>query len=246
MKTELLDNNISLKLKHDLIIACQILVAQKLDSGPFGNISVRIPGTSEFWINPCGVTFNQIKSCDVLRFDLNGNILEGHKPGHPGEIIHRAIYQLRPDVTAIVHTHSDNTVAQSLLGIKIEPFTQLGASIHNDQGVYSGFTGPVRSAHEGYAIAKALENYSIVIAKNHGLFTVAQSLQAALWDFIVCDHAAKIHLQALQLGMKHAELISDEYLLKSKEEVRHKQFEFMWTNYVNSLAQNSLQEKRSL
>lgn len=243
MKIEPLVNNINSQLKHDLVLASHILVAQKLDSGPFGNISVRIPGTAEFLINPCGVTFNQIKSNDILRIDLNGNILEGNKPAHPGEIIHRAIYQLRPDVSAIVHSHSINTVMQSLLGIKIEPYTQLGASIHNDQGIYSGFTGPVRSTQEGYAIAEALENYSIVIAKNHGLFTTSKSLPAALWDFIVCEQAAMVHLQAIQLGFKQAELISDEYLQKSKEEVRHKQFHFMWKNFVNSLAQNFSQEE---
>jgi len=235
MKEDHMQVSLSYQLRHELVLACHILVSQKLDSGPFGNVSVRIPETNQYWINPSGVTFNQIKIDDVLRVDLDGNILEGNRQSHPGEIIHRAIYRLRPDVSAIVHTHSDNTVVQSLLGIKIEPLTQLGASIHNDQGIYTGYTGPVRSSHEGILIAEALGNYSVVIAKNHGLFTASRTLQEALWDFIVCDKACQIQLQALQLGIKQAELISDEYLQKSRQEVRHKQNQFMWTNFVNSL-----------
>lgn len=224
------------QLREAVAIACRMIVDQKLDSGPFGNVSIRLPGTKQFWINPNGLTFDQLLPSDIVRIDIDGRLLEGVQEAHPGGFIHREIYRLRDDVNAIVHTHSQNTVAISLLGCEIEPYTQLGASLYGDQGIYQGFTGPVRTSDEGAAIASALKNKSIVIAKNHGLFAVGATIQAALWDMVIADNAAKIHLTAKQLGLPQAEKLSKEYLQKSKVEVRNKQNEFMWLSYLNKLS----------
>lgn len=226
----------SYSLRNLVVIACRILVDLGLDSGPFGNVSIRIPGSNEFWINSPGITFDQLTPADIVRTDLAGNLLEGDKAVHPGEFIHRQIMRLRPDVNAIVHTHSYHTVAMSLLGTTIEPYTQLGASIYGDQGLYQGFSGPVRTTDEGLSIAEALGNFAIVIAKNHGLFAVGSTMQAALWDMVVADQAARIHLQARQLGIHSADKLSDELLQKSKIEVRDKQCLFMWDSYVKKLS----------
>jgi len=223
----------SQQLRQDVVSACQIVVKLKLDSGPFGNISIRIPNSETFWVNPEGITFDQLTPDDIVRVDVDGNVLEGNLKPHPGTFIHREIFRLRIDVGAIVHTHSENSVLISLLGTEIEPYTQLGASIHNDQGIYHGFTGPVRTSDEGAAIAQALGSKSIVIAKNHGLFAANSTIQAALWDMVVADTAAKIHLCARQMGLQSADVLSDQYLQKSKVEVRQRQCDYMWQSFLN-------------
>jgi ribulose-5-phosphate 4-epimerase/fuculose-1-phosphate aldolase len=223
------------QLKQDVVSACHIITKLKLDSGPFGNISIRVPDTDTFWVNPEAITFDQLKPEHIVLVDIDGDVLEGTRNPHPGTFIHREIYRLRPDVSAIVHTHSENSVLISLLDCPIEPYTQLGASIHNDQEIYHGFTGPVRTSDEGADIALALGDKSIVIAKNHGLFTAAKTIQAALWDMVIADTAAKIHLSAKQLRLPSAEKLSDAYMQKSKIEVRQKQCDFMWQSYLHKL-----------
>lgn len=217
-------------IKRDIILACKYLVRQKLDSGPFGNISIRVPNTQHFWVNPNGVTFDRLKSHDLVCVNTKGEKISGKFDPHPGTFIHQAIYHLRADINAIVHTHSFNTVMISLLGCEIEPFTQLGAALFNDQGLYTGFTGPVRDANEGYAIAQALGDKSIVIAKNHGLFATGAAIHWALWDMIIADEAARIHLAAKQLGLREAEKLDPQFIHKSKVEVRHKQATLVWQN----------------
>jgi L-ribulose-5-phosphate 4-epimerase len=229
--------SISTPSRIDVVRACRILVAQGLDSGPFGNISIRIPGRAdEFWQNPAGIHFDRLTEDDILRVDIHGRVLDGRHRPHPGEFIHREIYRLRPDVGAIVHTHSHSTVMLSLLGCEIEPFTQLGAALHGDQGIYSGFTGPVRDSNEGHAIAHALGDKSIVIAKNHGLFAAGPTIQAALWDMVVADWASRIHLDALKLGLRKAEPLSEAALAKSRREVRVLQCEAAWENLEKNAA----------
>ena len=219
-------------LRKKIVLACHILIHQRLDSGPFGNVSMRIPGSDKFWVNPQGVTFNELGADQIVCVDIEGNILEGKHEPHPGTFIHREIYRLRNDVNAIVHTHSLNTVTLSLLGCEIEPYTQLGAAIFGDQGLYQGFSGPVRDSNEGSAIAQALGQKSIVIAKNHGLFTAKATMEGALWDMIVADQAAQIHLAAKLHGLSKAEILNPECIQKSKIEVRDKQCDFMWNSLI--------------
>lgn len=138
-----------MNLQASLVTVCHILVANRLDSGPFGNVSVRVPGTQTFLVNPQGICFDKLKNDDIVTVNIAGEILSKNHPPHPGEVIHRAIYQKRPDVSAIVHVHSPHTVAISLLGEPIQAFTQLGASLRGDQGIFHGFSGPVRdNQHE--------------------------------------------------------------------------------------------------
>lgn len=234
--TEQTTRAVSNQIRQDVVSACRIIAKLKLDSGPFGNISIRIPDTDTFWVNPEGVTFDQLKPADMVRVDVDGIVLEGDIAPHPGTFIHREIYRLRDDISAIVHTHSENTVLMSLLGCAIEPYTQLGAAIYDDQGIYHGFTGPVRTSDEGRAIAEALSSRSIVIAKNHGLFAAGTTIEAALWDFVIADLAAKIHLSAKSMGLSSADKLSDAYMQKSRAEVRQKQCRFMWQSYLKELS----------
>lgn len=222
-------------LRADVARVCHMLVQLGLDSGPFGNVSARIPGREEYWQNPSGITFDRVTAEDIIRVDTKGKVIEGNHAAHPGEFIHREIYRRRPDVGAIVHTHSDNTATLSLLGVAIEPFTQLGASLHGDQGVYLGFNGPVRDSNEGAAIAEALDTKAIVIAKNHGLFAAGVNLREALWDFVIADMAAKQHLAARQLGLRQADPLPEAVLTKSRREVRKAQADAMWINYLDRL-----------
>lgn len=222
-------------LKQAIVTACRMLVLLKLDSGPFGNVSIRVPGTETYWVNPEGKIFTEVTVDDLVLMNLNGDVLDGQHQPHPGEFIHREIYRRRQDVNAIVHTHSESTVMHSLLGQTIEAHTQLGASLYGDQGLYQGFSGPVRDSHEGAAIAEALGDKAIVIAKNHGLFTASSSIRAAWWDMVIADAAAKIHVSAKQLGLPPAAIPSAAILEKSRREVRVRQCEAMWHSYAANL-----------
>jgi len=223
------------ELKQALVTACKILVTQRLDSGPFGNVSMRIPGTQQFLINPEGVTFTNITIQDISFVNDNNYDDAISKKPHPGFFIHGAIYQRRQDINAIVHTHSMSTVLISLLGKTILPYTQIGAAMANDQGIYHGFTGPVRDFEEGMAIADALDQNSYVVAKNHGIFATGKSIQAALWDMIIADQAAEIHCQALKMGINASENLPLKYKQKSRLEVRDLQAEQMWHNFISNL-----------
>jgi ribulose-5-phosphate 4-epimerase/fuculose-1-phosphate aldolase len=226
-------------LSAAIVATAKILVSMKLDSGPFGNISIRMPNTNLFLVNPVNIMFDQLQSHHLVVVDLEGHVIAGNHAAHPGTFIHREIYRQRSDLNAIVHTHAPNLVNISLLGCKIEPYTQIGASIHADQGIYLGFSGPVRDSNEGHAIAKALTDKSIVIAKSHGVFITGENIQAALWDTIMVDQAASIHLTAKLLGLPAPDALSAADLIKSHTAVRKEQYAPMWEYYLCKLSINA-------
>ena len=61
-------------------------------------------------------------------------------------------------------------------------------------------------------------------------------MQSALWDLIISDAASKIHLTAKQLGLQKANKLSEEFMQKSRVEVREKQNEFMWLSFLKNMA----------
>lgn len=233
----------SLKLANDLVLCARILVLNGLDSGPFGNVSVRIPGTNNYWINSNGIPFPSLSTKDLVFASINNNEESSIEDTqmHPGDCIHQQIYLQRPDVMSVVHTHSHSTVMLSTLGVPIEPFTQVGASFYNDQGIYKQFNGPVRDYEEGYQIARSLAGNSIVIAERHGIFATASSLSAALWNMMLADWAAREHLHAIQLGIPKAQNLDLQIIKKCRTEVRDKMHSAIWRGEVGRLKELSPQ-----
>ena len=178
---------------------------------------------------PCWHLFQNLTLSDLVKVDIDGNLLSGKYKPHPGGLIHREIYRLRPDVNAIVHTHAEATVAMSLLGTTIGAYTQLGESFVDDQAV---FIGSVRTQAQAYFMAKTLGQKSLLIAKNHGMFSTGSNIQKALWDFIVADQASRVHLGAHKLDIKDNTEESRENFEKCKNEVRNSKWEDFWKQHM--------------
>lgn len=219
------------RLAREVVKAARVIHRNGLASGPFGNLSLRIPGTTRYLQNPAGVFFEHLRPSDVVLLDLE----DDKTAGHQGDYIHKQILKRRPDVHAIAHSHCHASVMICVLGTLIEPFTQVGAALHGDQGFFKGFSGPVRDFEEGDGIACALGSKSIVIANRHGIFTAGPSMPYAVWDLLLADWAAREHLHALQLGRTHAQPLQARDYEKSRRELRDGMFEQIWANEMRHL-----------
>jgi ribulose-5-phosphate 4-epimerase/fuculose-1-phosphate aldolase len=219
-------------LAVQLVQAARIILRNGLGSGPFGNLSIRVPGTTKYIQNPAGVYFEHLSPDQVVVLDLEEERAAG---GHQGDFIHKQILRRRPDVNAIAHSHCHASVMLCVLGTVIEPFTQVGAAIHGDQGLFQPFTGPVRDFEEGDGIAKALGDKALVIANRHGIFAAGKSMPHAVWDLMLADWAAREHLHAVQLGIRVAPPLRPQDYLKSRTELREDMCAGIWENELQHL-----------
>ncbi len=187
---------------EELAVAFRVFGKLGFSEGVAGHITARDPEFPDtFWVNPFGMSFNQIRVSDLIRVDHDGNLLHGKRPVNKAAFcIHAEVHKARPEAVAAAHAHSLHGKAFSSLGIPLAPLTQDACAFYGDQGLYADYLGVVSDFEEGRRIAAALGASKAVILQNHGLLTVGESVAAAAWWFITMERSCQAQLLAMAAG----------------------------------------------
>jgi len=187
------------QIRENLTKAGKRLHKQGLVVGTAGNISARIPETDEFLIKPSGVSLEFLKPEDLVVVDLQGNWVRGELPVSMETPIHAAIYRIRKDVQAVVHTHAPTATAfgiaeREILPLQVEMYMRLPDGVP-----VIPFERP-GSKLLAKKIQKSIAKYDAVILGNHGIVTTGSTIQAACDLNEMIEEAAKIQLILNSLG----------------------------------------------
>ncbi|CCH79422.1 Class II aldolase/adducin family protein [Nostocoides japonicum T1-X7] len=188
--------------KRELAVAFRLFGRFGFSEGVAGHITARDPENPDwYWLNPFGMSFNQIKVSDLVCVDHRGHLVHGKRPVNAAAFcIHSAVHQARPDVVAAAHAHSVHGKAFASLGIRLDPITQDACAFYEDHGLYEGFGGVASNEQEGKEIAAAVGPHKAAILQNHGLITVGGSVASAAWWFITMDRSCQAQLLAMAAG----------------------------------------------
>ncbi len=170
--------------------------------GGAGHITARDPEWPDhFWVNPVGVYFGHIRVSDLLLVNHHGDIVQGEgQLNRAAFAIHSQLHIARPDVVAAAHAHSLYGKAFSSLGKLLEPITQDACAFYDNHVLFDDYTGVVLDTSEGKRIAAALGHKKAAILQNHGILTVGETVEAAVWRYIAMDDAARTQLIAEAAG----------------------------------------------
>ena len=167
----------------------------------YTHISARLPQQpNHFLINARGMLFDEITASSLLDVDLEGNV--AYKPELPyglhlaGFVIHSAIYKARPDVMAVMHTHTIAGMAVSALKCGLLPLTQTATRFYG-RIAYHDFTGPERDPGERERLADHLGKHDIMILRNHGLLTVGPSIPEAFNRMYGLERSCQAQIAAM-------------------------------------------------
>lgn len=163
-----------------------------------GNLSIR-DENGDIWITPSGIDKGNLTRADIMQIKPDGTVIGLHKPSVELPI-HRNIYNLRPDLHAIVHAHPPVMVAFSLA--RQLPDMQLipNASLVCGRIAMAKYDIP-GSQQLGENIAeKFAEGYNTVLMENHGIICGAGDLYHAFMVFETATSSAQIELDARKLG----------------------------------------------
>lgn len=168
----------------------------------FNHISVRVPGpTPQILINPYGLRFREVTASNLVKIDLDGNLLSPSEwPINPaGFIIHTAIHRARPDVHAIMHTHTDAGSAVAGLRDGLDGNNFYAAQLH---GIvrYHDFEGITLDPGEQERLVGDLEGEHLLILRNHGLLTTGPSLPSAFFRLWTLERACQIQIAMMSSG----------------------------------------------
>jgi ribulose-5-phosphate 4-epimerase/fuculose-1-phosphate aldolase len=188
--------------KGRLAAAFRLFSRFGFDEGVTGHITARDPERPDhFWVNPFGVHYSQIKVSNLMLVNAQGKVIEGRHPLNMAAFaIHSRIHHARPDVIAAAHAHSLYGKTWASLGRLLDPITQDACAFFEDHVVFDDFTGVVYETSEGERIAKALGNHKAAILRNHGLLTVGQTVDEAVWWFITMERSCHAQLMAEAAG----------------------------------------------
>jgi L-ribulose-5-phosphate 4-epimerase len=164
-----------------------------------GNISVRDPESGYVVIKPSGVRYEALKAGDMVIVDLEGTIVEGDLKPSSDTASHLYIYQRRPDVNGIVHTHSPYATAFAALGRPIPVYLTAMADEFGGPIPCGGFA-LIGSEAIGQVVLEAIGDSPAVLLKNHGVFTVGPTAEAAVKAAVMTEDVAKTVWLALQIG----------------------------------------------
>lgn len=199
--------------KKRLAASFRLFAKFGFDEGVAGHITVRDPiDPLTFWVNPFGMHFSMIKPSDLIRVDHDGNIVEGKGLLNAAAFaIHSEVHAARPDVNGVAHTHAPHGRAFSILKKELAPLTQDSCAFYKDHAVYDDYGGVVVELNEGNRIAKALGQKKAAILSNHGLITVGETVDAAVWWYIAMERSCQVQLlaEAASSGMQFTH-ISEE------------------------------------
>ncbi len=184
-----------------LAATCRIFGQLGFAEGLLGHVTVRDPQHPDLlWLNPMGVSFKKIKVSQLVQVDHSGTVRHGDGSVNPvGLMLHSAIHEARPEVTAVCHAHSLYGKAWASLGRLLDPISQDACVLYGQQALIREprLTG---NAADAALFATAFGDKKMAIQVGHGLFSTGLSVDEAAWWFISMQRACQVQLLAEAAG----------------------------------------------
>ena len=197
----------SAALIDDLVCANHILYVEGVVDG-FGHVSVRHDKRADRFLLASGVAPATVTANDILEIDYEGDVQDdAGRRSYIERFIHSEIYKLRPDVNAIVHSHSPAIIPFGVTRAMLRPICHMSG--------FLGFSTPifeirdtagenndmlVKSAKLGKALAQSLGEHSFALMRGHGSVTVADSIKLVVARSIWAEMNARLQTEAMRLA----------------------------------------------
>lgn len=198
------------QLRADIVEAGRRLYARGYVASNDGNISVRLDD-NRLLTTPRGVSKGFMTPDMMVTTDLTGRKLAGDRDPSTEIMMHLVVYELRPEVQAVVHAHPPIATGFAVAGIPLsravlaEVVTTLGSVPIAEYG-----TPSTRELPD--AVRKYIRAHDGLLLANHGALAVGTDLFSAYYKMETIEHFARISLVARLLGREH--LLSREEVIR--------------------------------
>ena len=194
-------------MTEDLVAANRILVDEGvLDT--YGHVSLRHPQKPERYLMGRNLAPALVGAADIVEYDLDSRPVNAPANfTHFFErFIHGEIYRARPDVNAVVHSHSPTVIPFSVSGRPLRPLYHMASFLYPGVPVFeireaAGMTDMLIGNGElGRALAKTLADKNVALMRGHGNVVVAGTLPMAVFRAVYTEVNARLQMQAIALG----------------------------------------------
>ena len=213
------------QIVKDLITANRILANEGIVDA-LGHVSIRDPRNPNRYLQTRSMAPYLVEEKDVIVFDLDG------KPVHPAvkcgcyleRAIHGEIYKRRPDVNAIIHTHSPTVVPFSVVRrFPLRPILHSaaflppeGAPVYDQHEHFGATNMLVTDVRTASALAQVLGKASVVLMRGHGNTIVGDNVKIAVWRAVYTEVNSKMLIAAKSLNEPIQYLVPEEAAIADK------------------------------
>jgi L-ribulose-5-phosphate 4-epimerase len=164
-----------------------------------GNVSVRDPDTGLVAIKPSGVRYEDLTAESMVVVDPDGRIVEGSYHPSSDTASHLYVYQHRPDVGGVVHTHSRYATAFAAVGRSIPVYLTAQADEFGGEIPCAGFAA-IGDEGIGRLIVEGIGDSRAILLRQHGVFTIGPTATDAVKAAVMVEDIAATVWAALQIG----------------------------------------------
>jgi ribulose-5-phosphate 4-epimerase/fuculose-1-phosphate aldolase len=209
------------ELAEEVALANRILYDRGVVDG-FGHVSVRDPRHPERFLLARNLAPALVTAADVMTFAFDGaTIGEDERTPYLERFIHGSIYRARPDVGAVVHSHSPAVIPFGVVAnVTLRPVFHMSSFLRGPVPVFEirDAAGPdndmlVRDEPLGDALAAALGDAPTVLMRGHGATTVGRSLPEAVFRAVYAEVNARLQAESMRMG--EVTYLSDKEALRS-------------------------------
>ena len=188
------------ELREEVSRVAKQLIESGLVTGTSGNVSARTP-EGDVLVTPSGIDYEELEPGDVVLVDLEGEILEGSLGPSTETPMHTGIYRVRPEVGAVVHTHSVFATTLACLGWTLPPVHYMLTTLSEDGRIPIAPYATYGTEELANNAAEALgEGHNACLLQNHGTITVGDSPQKAFSRTVVLEEMAEIYYRTRVVG----------------------------------------------
>ena len=191
-------------LVEDLVAASRVLAMHEvLDA--YGHVSARSDKRPDRFLMSRSLAPALVTAADLMELDLDSEPPKDKRKGFLERYIHGEIYRARPDVMAVVHSHSASVIPFGVTRTKLRPVYHMGSFLWSGTPIFE-----IRKVKEkndllirdrplGRALAESLGPCTCVLMRGHGMTVVGGSVPEAVFRSIYTEMNARLQIQASRL-----------------------------------------------
>lgn len=194
-------------LLDDLVAANRILYDQGVVDG-FGHVSVRHDKDPNRYLLSRSMAPALVTLDDIIEYDLDSNPVDARgRTSYLERFIHGELYKARPDVIAVVHSHSPAVIPFADTAVPLKPMNHIAGFLGTGVPVFEirDTAGPatdmlIRNPSLGHALAATMGNHSVALMRGHGSVAAAQSIRHVVYRAVYTEVNARMQAEAMKLG----------------------------------------------
>jgi ribulose-5-phosphate 4-epimerase/fuculose-1-phosphate aldolase len=222
----------SAALVDDLVSANHILANENVFDG-FGHVSVRHDQRADRFLIARSMAPALVMAEDIVECDFEGEVHDAqNRKSYLERFIHSAIYKARPDVVAVVHSHSPSIIPFGVTGARLRPICHMSGFLGSSVPVFEirdavGESSDmlIRSQALGVALANTLGQNTVALLRGHGNVVVGVGIKQVVFRAIYTEGNARLQAESMRLG-EPVYLSEDE--ARNSAEVNYTQVERPW------------------